>query len=265
LANEGGAVTFTSCTFSANGGSTGGASFSSTAGTTTIVNTIAANRKTSTECVGTLVDGGGNLRYPDKSYAEDICPGIVGNPLLGPLQLNGGKTMTMALGQGSATIDTALDGPCIGEPILGLDQRGISRPQGPHCDIGALEQKPYASARRSAIDIKPGSDPNSVNCQNINGVITVAIFTTPAFDARSVDHTTVSFEGAGDMHVDRITGQPIGHEEDVDRDGDIDLVFHFRLGSTYLTCESTGGLLQGYTYAGEWLTGADTVRMVRGG
>src|SRR2546429_522751 len=42
-------------------------------------------------------DGGYNL-----SYGDATCPGINGNPLLGPLQNNGGTTQTLALGGGSA-------------------------------------------------------------------------------------------------------------------------------------------------------------------
>lgn len=112
------------------------------------------------------------------------------------------------------------------------------------------------------IDIKPGSDPNSINCNNENGVITVAILTTEDFDATTVDHTTVSFEGASETHVDKKSGEPRRHEEDVDDDGDIDLVFHFRLGDTDLTCDSTEGTLTGETYGGQPIQGTDTVNIV---
>jgi uncharacterized membrane protein len=63
------------------------------------------------------------------------------------------------------------------------------------------------------IDIKPGSDPNSVNCNNDKGVISVAILTTDDFDAATVDHSTVTFEWAGETHVDRRSGEPRRHEE----------------------------------------------------
>jgi DNA-binding beta-propeller fold protein YncE len=115
------------------------------------------------------------------------------------------------------------------------------------------------------IDLKPGSFPNSINCNNDKEVITVAILTTANFDALSVDHTTVSFEGARETHVDKKTGAPLRHVEDVDHDRDLDLVFHFRLGDTHLTCGSTEGLLVGATYAGLPIQGTDSVRMVNGG
>jgi len=60
------------------------------------------------------------------------------NPMLGPLQNNGGSTETHALLSGSPAIDA---GDCTDKdsnPVL-TDQRGVSRPQGSRCDIGAYE------------------------------------------------------------------------------------------------------------------------------
>jgi LPXTG-site transpeptidase (sortase) family protein len=54
------------------------------------------------------------------------------SPNLGPLQDNGGSTPTMALGTGSSAIDAGSD-------CSATDQRGVSRPQGSACDIGAYE------------------------------------------------------------------------------------------------------------------------------
>ena len=116
------------------------------------------------------------------------------------------------------------------------------------------------------IDIKPGNDPNSINCNNENETIAVAILSTDDFDATTVDHTTVTFEGASETHVDENTGSARRHEEDVDGDGDTDLVSHFLLGDTDLTCESTEGKLEGETFDGQAIEGTDAVRMInRGG
>ena len=113
-----------------------------------------------------------------------------------------------------------------------------------------------------AIDIKPGSDPNSVNCHASDEAISVAILTTDDFDATTVDHTTVTFEGASETHVNRKTGEPRRHAEDVDEDGDMDLVLHFRLDDTGLTCDATEGTLIGVTFDGWGIEGTDWVRMV---
>jgi hypothetical protein len=56
------------------------------------------------------------------------------DPLLGALAINGGPTQTMALLAGSPAIDAGNNATC-----AATDQRGISRPQGPACDIGAFE------------------------------------------------------------------------------------------------------------------------------
>jgi hypothetical protein len=58
------------------------------------------------------------------------------NPQLGPLAANGGTTETLALLPGSPAIDAGSDMAC-----PSVDQRGVSHPQGPHCDIGAFERK----------------------------------------------------------------------------------------------------------------------------
>jgi len=114
------------------------------------------------------------------------------------------------------------------------------------------------------IDIKPGSDPNSINCDNPREVIAVAILTTDDFDATTVDHTTVTFEAASETHT---TPQGVQrHEKDVDDDADLDLVLHFRLGDTGLTCASTEGTLSGGTFNGQAIQDTDAVNMIdRGG
>ncbi len=62
------------------------------------------------------------------------------NPLLGPLQNNGGPSWTQALLPNSPAIDAGSPQPIGGQsPCEAKDQRGISRPVGLHCDIGAYE------------------------------------------------------------------------------------------------------------------------------
>jgi predicted outer membrane repeat protein len=63
------------------------------------------------------------------------------DPLLGPLQNNGGFAPTMALGFGSPAIDAGNDTNC-----PATDQRGVTRPQGSHCDIGAYEYETVATS-----------------------------------------------------------------------------------------------------------------------
>ncbi len=96
------------------------------------------------------------------------------------------------------------------------------------------------------IDIKPGSDRNPVNCNGKgNGVIPVAILTTDGFDAQAVACATVRFGplGAYETH-----GKC--HLEDVDDDGDIDMMLHFRRNETGVTCADTMMTLWGMTLDG---------------
>lgn len=61
------------------------------------------------------------------------------DPQLGPLGDKGGPTQTMLPQSGSPAIDAipAGQGPCSGSNLR--DQRGVGRPQGVNCDIGAVE------------------------------------------------------------------------------------------------------------------------------
>jgi len=59
--------------------------------------------------------------------------------LLGTLGDYGGSTQTIPLLLGSAALDAGDDAICAASPVNSLDQRGVSRPMGMHCDIGAFE------------------------------------------------------------------------------------------------------------------------------
>ena len=101
----------------------------------TLKNTVVANN-TSYDCTFSkpIISNGFNLD------SDNTCgltgPGDLPNtdPLLGPLQDNGGPTQTHALQARSPAIDA---GDNVGCPAA--DQRGVRRPQGIACDIGAYE------------------------------------------------------------------------------------------------------------------------------
>ena len=116
------------------------------------------------------------------------------------------------------------------------------------------------------IGVTPCKESNIIrNCENENRVIAVTIFTTDDFDALTVNHKTVKFEvEAVETHLDE-AGDPRRHELDVDGDGDIDLVFHFRLGDTVLDCDSTEATLTGETSDGQSIEGTTSIVMVKGG
>ena len=63
---------------------------------------------------------------------------VVADAMLGPLQDNGGPTETHDLLPGSPAIDAG----SVNCPPPDTDQRGVARPQGTDCDIGAVEFVP---------------------------------------------------------------------------------------------------------------------------
>lgn len=112
------------------------------------------------------------------------------------------------------------------------------------------------------IDIKPGSDPNAINPNKSRGLVPVAILTTDVgdgdpldFDATTVDPSTVEFAGASIVHA-------AGHIEDVDSDGDLDLVLHFRVQETTIACGDIEAMLTGATFGGQAFAGTDSVKTV---
>ncbi|MBA7569753.1 hypothetical protein ES708_11494 [subsurface metagenome] len=102
------------------------------------------------------------------------------------------------------------------------------------------------------IDIKPGSDPNSINLKS-RGVLPVAVLTTDDFDASTVDPSTVVFADASPVRWTM---------EDVDSDGDLDLLLHFKTQELNLTEESTEVTLTSETVDGQPIQGTDTVNIV---
>jgi hypothetical protein len=106
------------------------------------------------------------------------------------------------------------------------------------------------------IDIKPGSYPNSINPRS-RGKIPVAIITTETFDAATVDSTTVRF-GANGTEATPVRSAL----KDVDKDGDIDMILHFRTRSTGIQCRDTSASLTGETASGLMIQGFDSVKTV---
>jgi CSLREA domain-containing protein len=151
-----GILTATNSTFSGNSASTLGGGIENFDGTATLRNTIVANSPSGGNCAGTITDGGGNLSWPDTS-----CPGINEDPLLDPagLQDNGGPTKTIALDPESPAIDAALAANC-----PATDQRGVGRPQGEGCDIGAFELQVLS------LTVSPASDTNTAGETDCVGV-----------------------------------------------------------------------------------------------
>ncbi len=156
LYNDGGELTVSNSTLTGNMAANGnGGGLLNGAGTSTVVNvTVHANADSGlantsgtialansivtandTDCVGPIsTNGAPNLDSDGTCNAS-----LTADPMLGMLANNGGKTATLALLDGSPAIDAGQNGICVSAPVNGIDQRGVERPQGLNCDLGAYE------------------------------------------------------------------------------------------------------------------------------
>jgi hypothetical protein len=119
---------------------------------------VAANRNYNDtqlpDCGGNTVSGGNNLVEHPCGTGEGVSKDIVGfdwsdvleseisyGQRVPLLSNNGGETRTVALLPDSLATDRVASVDCTddeGSPLT-TDQRGVARPQGPACDIGAFE------------------------------------------------------------------------------------------------------------------------------
>jgi uncharacterized repeat protein (TIGR01451 family) len=132
------------------------------------------------------------------------------------------------------------------------------------------------------INIKPGSFPNSINLSNM-GVIPVGVLTTEAgeyglplaFDATSIDPLSVRFgpeEAVWDETGGAFEAHNRGHIEDtfeldeVTKDGDDDMVLHFRTQETGIASDDTEACVKGEFVAEDdsvfEFFGCDSIRIV---
>ena len=137
-----GSVTVEFSTFSGNAANTinpsAGGAVQADGGSVSVVRSILANSTAGLDC-DQLAPGTVSLTNSLVENNSD-CLGTItssADPGLGALSDNGGPTQTMAITTSSPAFDAALT--CASTTT---DQRGVSRPQSVHCDIGAYELEP---------------------------------------------------------------------------------------------------------------------------
>ena len=143
-----------------------------------------------------------------------------------------------------------------------------------------------------AIDIKPGDAKNAVNLQS-NAAVPVAILSAPAqgtptantaaFDATTVNPATVTLAGAapvapgsngngrGQGNGGIASAVPLAQAVDVNGDGRLDLLLHFRASDMQLGAPASGGIgagtaeavLYGETWSGDSIRGSDVIRVIQ--
>jgi hypothetical protein len=133
----------------------------------------------------------------------------------------------------------------------------------PACDPGIniieLFDASVKTVLTVVVDIKPGTFPNPIN-PKARGVIPVAIITTAAFDALTVDPLTVKLGTGG-----AVEAHGKGHPEDVNGDGQLDLLLHFETQESGIKAGDVSAGLTGKTFAGQAIEGSDAIVTVRGG
>lgn len=102
------------------------------------------------------------------------------------------------------------------------------------------------------VDIKPRDYPNSINLKS-KGVVPVAALTSDTFDASTINPETVKFAGAKPARWILV---------DIDSDGDLDMLFHFKTQDLALDKTSFWATLTGETNNGVSFQGSDAVNIV---
>ena len=106
------------------------------------------------------------------------------------------------------------------------------------------------------LDIEPGKRRNRINLDS-RGHVRVAVLSTSAFAASTVDPPTVKFGPAGaSPDLDHV------QTKDVNGDGRPDLVLRFRIQDTGLLCDQSTATLTGRTVLGDRISGTDTIHVV---
>ncbi len=148
-------------------------------GTFRVTNTIVADNSGG-NCEGPITSGGHNLDTRSTcgfSGAGDISDM---NAVLGPLQDNGGETQTHALPNNSPALEAGDDAAC-----QLTDQRGITRPQGLHCDMGAFETENPVTATPPSVTWTPRRSSTPTN--------TITLTDTPTATAQKFLFDPVNF------------------------------------------------------------------------
>src|SRR5215210_4227929 len=140
---NGGTLTVTYSTFSGNGSSVGGGIGNAISNTATLSNTVLESVQGGNCGLGTYIDAGYNISGDESCHFTDPTSKPNTKPLLDPngLQDNDCPTQTIALQEGSSALDYIPKGQNGCNTTIKTDQRGVKRPQGKACDVGAYELK----------------------------------------------------------------------------------------------------------------------------
>ncbi|MBI5962475.1 MAG: S-layer homology domain-containing protein [Chloroflexi bacterium] len=159
-------------------------------GAITATNSIIAHQASGNDCVGAMIDGGNNLESATScgfTAAGSLQNVTITQLALGALADNGGLTQTHALSVGSVAIDAGNNATC-----LLTDQRGVIRPQGAVCDIGAYE---YVDTISPLVTSITRANPSPTNLASVDFTVTFSE-SVAGVDTADFDLTTSGVSSA---------------------------------------------------------------------
>ena len=150
---SGATTTLNNTTISGNSAGGNGGGIYINGGTLNLNNNIIANSTSGGDChrvAGTINAQNSLIQDGLACVNGTSTDNLTGDPLLGALADNGSLVQTLALLPGSPAIDAGDDTLCAdAATVNNLDQRGIVRPQGSHCDLGSFESRGFTLAKSS--------------------------------------------------------------------------------------------------------------------
>ena len=139
-------------------------------GSLRMYNSIIANTSSGYDCYWNYIDNPWSTTNLIENNAPlpNSCgtPLSTADPMLQPLAQNGGFTHTMALPLASPAVDQGNPTWCVTE-----DQRGVTRPQGPACDLGSFEYL-YPDTTPPVVSSITTADPNPTDATIVNYTVT---------------------------------------------------------------------------------------------
>ena len=154
----------------------------------------------------------------------------------------------------------------VDSPLYAVDTAtGVATPVGAAMTVGPPHGGDIFGVLQVSVDIKPGSSGIPVNPRS-NGVVPVAILGSADFDVAAVDVSTLAFGpgGASPAHDLTDSGTYSDHLQDVNGDGFVDLVTHYRQKQTGIAVGDTDACLSGTTVGGAPFEGCDSVSVLGG-
>lgn len=129
-----------------------------------------------------------------------------------------------------------------------VDWRGNRCPDGSFADLTGV------TCLRLEIDVDPTTTTNVIGFADPDRLVAVAMLSDDAFDARDVQPSSWTFGRHGTQ-----AGPILDYLDDVDGDGNVDAVFHYRIGDTWLRVGDREACAVGDTVVGERFWGCDGV------